>query len=126
MARLTRDLLELAEGDYDDVLAIRKLHLADNQEPFHDFRKRIRSVGRMPGYFPKIMDPDDDVTEQLAVLTDAVDRYGEINDLITRYAADPDGDLADQIAGDWKALREWQATIELDEVVDDIHDAVRK
>ncbi|MDX2093810.1 MAG: hypothetical protein SFX73_38600 [Kofleriaceae bacterium] len=126
MAKLTRELLDLALEDYDTVLDVRDIHKVENQEVFHDFRKRIRSIGRMPGYFPAIMDPDDDVTEQLALLTEAVTKYGEINDLITKYAHEPDGDLKEEIADEWKALRDWQREHDFDNVLDDLHDAVRR
>lgn len=126
MAKLTRDLLEHAGDDYPKVLELRDLHKPENQEHFHDFRKRIRSAARMPGYFPTIVEEGTDLTAELAIIADAVDRYGALNDLITRYAHDPGGDLKDQIASDWKELRDWQKANDLDEVLDTIHDAIRK
>jgi hypothetical protein len=51
--------------------------------------------------------------------------YGALNDKISRYASDPDGDLKDEIRDDWRTLRDWQADNDLDKTLDDIHDAIR-
>jgi hypothetical protein len=126
MAKLTRELLSLASGDYGNVLDLRDIHKPANQVKFHDFRKRIRSIARMPGYFPAIVETDADITAEMAVIADAVDRYGTLNDLITRYAHDPSGDLKDQIASDWKDLRDWQKQNDFGTVLDTVHDAIRK
>jgi hypothetical protein len=125
MAKLTRELLELALDDYADVLDLRDIHKPSNQEKFHAFRKRIRSIARMPGYFPRIVEDGVDLTDALAVVAEAVDLYGALNDKISRYAADPDGDLEDEIRDDWRTLREWQRDHDFDRVLDDIHDAIR-
>ena len=34
-------------------------------------------------------------------------------------------DLEDEIADDWKALREWQHDQDIDVVIDDLHDMIR-
>jgi hypothetical protein len=126
MAKLTRDLLDKASGDYDAVLDLREIYKPSNQEKFHDFRKRIRSISRMPGYFPEIVDTSHAIGDELPILTDGVDRYGTLNDKITRYAHDPSKDLADEITADWKALRDWQKQNHFDDVLAELHDAIRK
>jgi hypothetical protein len=103
---------------------VREIHKPSNQEKFHDFRKRVRSISRMPGYFPEILAHP--ITDELAIVTDAVDRYGTLNDKITRYANDPSHDLADEIAADWKALRDWQKQNHFDDVLAAVRDAIRK
>jgi hypothetical protein len=126
MARLAHELLDLALDDHDRVLALRDLHKVANQAAFHDYRKRLRSLARLPGYFPELLDPDDDITAELELLTEAVDRFGALNDLLTRYAADPDGDLKDEIAGEWKALRDWIRDRSLEDALALIDEGVRK
>ncbi len=125
MAKLTRELLSLAIDDYDHVLDLRDIHKEANQVKFHDFRKRIRSIARMPGYFEAIVESGRDLTDPMAVIADAVDRYGNLNDLIGRYAHDPSDHLKGEIADDWKALRKWQEENHLDKVLDTVHDAIR-
>ncbi|MEZ4367437.1 MAG: hypothetical protein R2939_14355 [Kofleriaceae bacterium] len=132
LGRLSRALLELAEDDYDEVLDLRDLHEEDNQEVFHSFRKRIRGQVRAVAYFPELVDPEADVAAQLATLTELVDRYGAVNDLIARYAAaherdddDLEDELEDEIRDAWRELRTWQRDADIDDVLDDVHDALR-
>ncbi len=61
--------------------------LIEDQEDFHDLRKRIRAVLQIrdvPGLDHLL--PGDDAGAALAVLKDAVDRCGDLNDLLIRHA----------------------------------------
>ena len=118
---------------YRLIALLRDLHEPDNQEAFHAFRKRVRGQVRAVAYFPEIVDPDEDVTAQLATLTELVERYGTLNDLLTRYAAahardddDEEAELEDQIRDDWRDLRAWQRDADIADVLDDVHDALRR
>jgi hypothetical protein len=133
MARLTRKLIEEAADDLDDTDELRDLHKVDNQEPFHDFRKRLRSVEKLAGYFPQIFEEDEDPTDLLALVELTVDRYGEINDHLVAYhrAKDhDDDDLADElkelIKHEWRDLRHWQDDEDVDDALDDLRSMIHE
>lgn len=126
IAVLARELVELARADYEAVLEVRDLHEEKNQEVFHAFRKRVRGLARLPGYFAGIVKSGSDLTETLATIAEGVDRYGALNDKLTSYFHDESRALREEIAADWKALRAWQKEVDFDEVLDSFHDAIRK
>lgn len=47
-------------------------------------------------------------------------------DRVDETGADPDGDLKDDIADEWKELRDWQKEHDFEKVQGDGHDAIRK
>jgi hypothetical protein len=126
IALLARELADLAKADYDEVLDVRDLHLEKNQEAFHAFRKRVRGLARLPGYFTGIVKTGSDLTATLVTIADGVERYGALNDKLTAYFHDPSNARKKEIAADWKALRDWQKVVDFGEVIDDLHDAIRK
>jgi hypothetical protein len=115
LARLERKLLDTASNDLDQVTELRKIHKGDALSEFHDFRKQLRVATKIGAYFPQIFEAGDPQSN-LALLIDAVDRFGAVHDKIVAYdIAKEHGDdekadaLIDEIAADWKDLRRWQA-----------------
>lgn len=133
MARLTRELIEQSRDDLEDMEDLDKLHKTDNQIPFHDFRKRLRSVEKLAGYFPQIFESDEDPAALLATVELAVDHYGDINDRLIAYerAKEADDDdakdeLKDLIADMWDVLQGWQEDVDLDDVLRDLRKTIHK
>jgi len=135
MARLQRELIAKARGDLEDTKKLDDLTDEDEAVSFHDFRKRIRSIAKMAGYFPEITKTSevDHSAELVAVVTEAVDRYGALNDRIVAWQraheADDDDrehEIQQEIVDGWADLRAWQKSVDLDEVLDDLRATVRK
>lgn len=122
VARLLRALIAASRDDLDTMRSLKKLHRVERQEPFHDFRKRLRTVEKLGTYFPEVMEPGSD--EHLALVVETVDRYGDLNDRLVAHARAVDRGkrdkaerLADEIADDWGKLRKWQRNAEIDDVL---------
>ena len=133
IARLERALLEEAEADLDDTADIGNLLKHDNEVVFHDFRKRLRSALKLIGDFPSIVDPDDDPSDELVVLDETVDRYGDLNDTLLAYhrAVDKgDDDEVDELTAEikrrWDELQDWQKDEDIDDALEDLRRAIRK
>lgn len=132
MARLQRALIEEALEDLAETPEIGNLTKESNAVAFHDFRKRVRSIEKLAGYFPQMTKSGDvdEAQELLAVVIEAVDRYGDINDRIVAHAREKDDsdaeEIEDEIAKMWADLLEWQQDEELDEVLEDLRATVRK
>lgn len=132
IARLERALLEEAADDLEETASIDELTKGDNDVAFHDFRKRLRSALKLTVYFPEIVDDDEDPSAARAILEEAVDRYGDLNDtlLALERAQDRDDDddaeaLTDEIEASWSVLKVWQHDAAVDDAIDDLRKAIR-
>jgi hypothetical protein len=127
LARLQRKLIDEARDDLADTRKLDKLHKTSQQVAFHDFRKRLRSIEKVGGYFPSIFGGAAPPAADFALLVEAVDRYGAINDHLVAYeraverddVADADA-LQDQIADEWDELKAWQKDVDLDDALHDV------
>lgn len=133
IARLQRALIKAARADLEAMAELDELHEPKRQEPFHDFRKRLRTVEKLAVYFPEIKRPREGAAERLQQVIDTVDRYGEINDRLVAHARavergrdEKAAKLEGTIATDWKALKKWQRKNDLDEVLGDLRKDVHK
>jgi len=132
IARLERALLEEAADDLAETATIDELTKGDNDVAFHDFRKRLRSALKLTGYFPTIVEPDEDPSAEKAVLEEVVDLYGDINDaLVALHRARERNDddeteaLEDEIEERWDALKDWQHDAGVDDALDGLRRAIR-
>ena len=84
LGSLIFDLTMLAEADYVHVRELNSLLDHDDEETFHDFRKRIRSVLKILGDFPQI-NANSTSDEVVNTLTTMVDLFGDLNDRLISY-----------------------------------------
>lgn len=107
--------------------------LLEDGERFHELRKRIRAVISLPELeeLSGILGPEDLESASYTLLTELVDRYGQLNDLIVKYRAferrwhaaasveerrrweQRMAAVRARIDGDWREVREWQTEAEL-------------
>ncbi len=135
MQRLTRELIEEARDDLEKTEDLRKLHKEDNQDPFHDFRKRLRSVEKLAVYFPSMFEQDEParLAELLLLVETTVDLYGDINDRLVAYSRaherdddDREDELKDEIKEMWKDLRDFQDDEDVDDELKDLRKMIPK
>ena len=122
---LTFNLATLAENDYLGAIELDDLTDTENEEIFHDFRKRVRSVLKLHAEFPQII-AEEASNQQwiMATLDEMVSRYGDVNDLLIGYHRLVDADkrkkakkLAKKINKQWDDLRDWQTERQIDDVL---------
>ncbi len=132
ISRLAKELLKLAEDDYEGVQDVEDIVDHDDAEAFHDFRKRVRSVLKIVGYFPHIVDDRrNKVEDAYDTLVTLVSKYGEVNDRITayyKYQRQGKNRKARRAKNDaeelFEELNEWQERKDIDEEVETFLDAL--
>ena len=86
VGNLVLQLTVLAEADYEYVKNLESLLDKEHEETFHDFRKRVRYVVKIIGYFPDILLENStrtmDIIEQLTTM---VSMFGDLNDRLISY-----------------------------------------
>lgn len=113
LARLCSDLLGTAAQDWPTVQKIKNpLSSLKEENQFHDFRKRLRSVARIIRTFPRLYLGTE---EDLIRLEKLSDRYGAVNDKITAaHRAENRGQdkkakkIKEQVKDDWQELLKQQ------------------
>jgi len=86
IALLVKKLISISEEDYVVVRTVDDLTDSQNEEVFHDFRKRLRSILKVIGYFNQVLTvSQDEYNEILEIVGDLVTYYGDINDILTSY-----------------------------------------
>lgn len=132
LQRLARHLLDEAKTNAKDVLKIDSLSEDTSAIEFHDFRKRIRSVTKLVGYFPQTDGHSNDADELSRYFVELVDGYGAINDLIVArehlLAKDKKKKakkLAEKIDELWDDLRKQQKHDDLLEKIEAYRDLIR-
>lgn len=110
LARLEREIARVVGEELEVVTDINNIvNDPDDEERFHDFRKRARGIEKLAAYFPEIFDPSDELTAALLVVEITVDELGAMNDSLVRFhrLTDPDeeDELADEIDDVWDAFR---------------------
>ena len=115
LIRLIKGLLKQARAEEDQLLEIKSVVDKDDQEVFHDFRKRVRTVVEVSEYFSELFDPSEIQKAKLVVLTELVARYGALHDKMISYdrALEKDKkskakELAREIDADWQDIKKWQ------------------
>lgn len=113
---LQASLVGLAAIELKRVVELKTIHKEEDEEAFHDFRKRIRSVLRVDLFFPEAKNDGLQGKEKLKSIENFVEGFGAINDLFIRYHSlkeekDDENDkkidkLKDQINDSWKDLRD--------------------
>lgn len=140
ISRLERRLLKLAGADLDELSTIEKVaqkmdgkKIPKDEELFHDFRKRIRTVVKLAGYFPEIRKTNSEgqprAEAKLAKVAEAVSRLGEVQDsLISLHGkkGKKAKKLRKQINEDWAVLKEWLDDEKLDKALKGFRDVVKK
>ncbi len=127
IARLIREINSIAIEDYSVVKSVSNLTKEDNEEVFHDFRKRVRSTIKLLSYFPEVIvdqGTSDEFTATMDLIKELVSNYGSVNDLITSYhLAEERGQrrkqrrLKRQIKEEFVVVKEWQVANKIDEVL---------
>ena len=83
---MVKKLISISEEDYVVVRTVDDLTDSQNEEVFHDFRKRLRSILKVIGYFNQVLTvSQDEYNEILEIVGDLVTYYGDINDILTSY-----------------------------------------
>jgi len=77
-------LLKKSEERYEKVVTIKDIFIHESQEDFHDFRKQVRYIVKTEKYFKNLL--PELITEGISFkfLKKAVDKCGDLNDLITK------------------------------------------
>jgi len=120
ISRLVHAQLKESKKAYKKTLLIDDLTDYDNEENFHDFRKRVRAslqiingfdLGIPPGFAPATL------------LSETVSRYGDINDFLISFhkaKGDKKRELKDKINASWAVLLQWQIDQKIDEAIDQL------
>jgi len=85
IALLERGLLQLALQRYPSVLNLTRIYQNDPHNLFHDYRKLVRSIVTVPGYFQVFNSSSDCVNSALGILNKLYKKFGAINDDIVAY-----------------------------------------
>ena len=110
LLKLTSELLGAARDDLKDVLKVKNILKYENEELFHDFRKKLRSVLKLNKFYPHLAQEENLLAYQVIDL--CVDKYGDLNDIIIAWHGKKSGrkkkELEKKILGQWKVLKRWQ------------------
>lgn len=108
--RLQYHLLDKALFEYDILISRDEIHRYEDEEVFHDFRKRVRSVLRIDLFFPGTR--PDRASDKLEEVEEYVGMFGDVNDLFLKYHDYLDegnkkkaGKIRKQINKSWKELK---------------------
>ncbi len=116
IAKLLKATLNLAMGEFDEVVVIESLLDHDSAEAFHDFRKRIRMVVKhnIPLFPEVIQNRTFETTNSYLQLLTVVDNLGSLNDRIISLEYNKKmGNLEEvtvlekEIELEWKGLKGW-------------------
>ena len=77
---LGADLLEESLADYPEVLKIDEIIPYENQEAFHDLRKKVRSVLKLKSYFKGLWPKSCSESNEAALTKKMVSKFGDLND----------------------------------------------
>lgn len=121
--------LDKAADEAEAFLAIQGLGEDLNDRRFHDFRKRIRTILKVSGYFCQIDGScgQEEATGTKAILDKVEDAQGEINDMIMVFhaqstqATPSPAEIKVAIEARWNEIRAW-----LDSDDTKLHDAIRE
>lgn len=106
---LQRSLSERAITELDVLLSLETIHQYENEESFHDFRKRVRSIIRIDMFFPQVKSGDS-ATELLEKVSKIVGKFGDVNDLFLKYhdtvKEEEKKELEVLINSEWQQLKE--------------------
>ncbi len=130
LALLCRDLAKLAAGTWSEVKKIDELEKSlKQQEKFHDFRKRLRSLARVLRLFPEIYRGDVALLAQFDLL---VEKYGAINDKIVAMEKAESKSrkkrakaLGEEIREDWKSLVKEQESMKVKALIERVLAGIR-
>ena len=127
IAMLIREINNIAIQDYSVVKSVSNLTDEENEEVFHDFRKRVRSTIKLLNYFPEVLidqGNSDEFIVTMDLIKELVSNYGAVNDLITSYhLAEERGQrrkqrrLKRQIKEEFSVVKEWQTENNIGEVL---------
>jgi hypothetical protein len=95
---------KIALRDLSSLYSMETIHQYENEETFHDFRKRVRSLIRVDSFFPAGKNDQDKGKLSLKALDRIVGKFGDLNDLFLIYH-----DLKE--AGHKKKAKELKETI---------------
>ncbi|MEZ6187952.1 MAG: hypothetical protein R3F62_23455 [Planctomycetota bacterium] len=126
LARLEHALLDRAREDLDGFEHLKDLTKGSQEEVFHSFRKALRGTLNVAGYVPHILEGGGRTRELVALLEEAVDRMGDLNDTLVAYhlaeARDDEErveELEEQIEDAWDDLVDWVEDEDLDDALED-------
>lgn len=106
---LQRSLSERAITELDVLLSLETIHQYENEESFHDFRKRVRSIIRIDMFFPQVK-AGDNSGELLEKVSKLVGKFGDVNDLFLKYhdniSEEEKKELEELINSEWQKLKQ--------------------
>ncbi len=114
---LIEGLLELGSDDLKDLFKIKNLTKYENEETFHDWRKGLRNVLKLNAFFPEISVLLKDSFLEVATLEVAIDKFGDLNDLLVVYHKKDSSKLKKEINDQWSQLKEWLEAQEMKQVL---------
>lgn len=82
---LVRENLLQSQHNIVRIQEMDNLLLGNNEEYFHDLRKRLRVVIKIATYFPRLLNQQTKNSQALVSIDTFVSKYGEVNDLLTAY-----------------------------------------
>ncbi|MCR9203625.1 MAG: hypothetical protein NXH75_03545 [Halobacteriovoraceae bacterium] len=124
LQKLIGGLLELGEDDLEELYDIKKLTKYKNEETFHDWRKGLRNVLKLHAFFPGVREILVNSREDLNTLELAIDKFGDLNDLLVVYHKKGSNKIKKQVNKEWKVLKEWLKNQEMAEVLSNLSDAI--
>lgn len=107
---LQLSIVQNAIQQLPDLLHMDTIHDHHDEEFFHDFRKRIRMIVRIDGFFPQTRNPDVDSDKYLDSLDTLVGKFGDLNDLFLLYHEKQEKgentiELVNEINSKWRLLK---------------------
>jgi cytochrome c556 len=130
LSELTRALLDKAKKETGAVFAIADVRSNREHKAFHDYRKRVRAIGKLFDYFPDLKPQDPKAVQIIQSMKALVEQLGIINDMITGYEKTKDAaqraDKGQQIDQAWAKLRSWQRSEKFEEKYPVLADAMKR
>ncbi len=127
LSRLTSELLTRSAEDNREALELKHLTDEENAVSFHDFRKRVRSIVKILANYPEVLKAPASTQSAVTLLTELVDRYGEINDRIVAHEEAKRAsknrraeELAEEITSLWKETKAWQRTLGVPQLLEQL------
>ena len=125
---LLEGLLKLGQKDLEELYDIKNLTKYENEETFHDWRKGLRNVLKLNDFFPGVKFYFSYFTTDLTTLELAIDKFGDLNDLLVAYHKEDDKKdkkkYKEQINDNWNELKEWLQDIDMDYVLSELSYAI--
>jgi len=137
-------LLEESLADYPEVLKIDEIIPYENQEAFHDLRKKVRSVLKLKSYFKGLWSGSCSDSNEAALAKRMVSKFGDLNDKLValKYLEEQVGkrglesnkkkELQEAIKektrlidGEWLELKKWTEANLIDSQIEGLSECLK-